>query len=236
MNKIRHSLKTIIVLLIGLFINSTINAQSKLTADVYASYFGGSGGEYNDYITVDKSGNVILAGHSYSSNLPTKSPFQSTNKLGPCDGYIAKFDPIMRTLIFSTFLGGDKYDEVKNVAVDSLGNIYVTGLTESQNFPVTANAFQKSHSADSGELDAFFTKLSPNGELLYSTYLGGNKSDCGYYIAAANPSIIYLVGTTSSSDFPVNPHFSPNSSSAIFLSKRLFGGYRNLTFCPVVIT
>src|SRR5512147_683039 len=123
-----------------IFAQNSIKGQTKYTADVFASYFGGSGGDYMTYVATDKSGNIIIAGHGGSTNLPVKSAFQNINKGGP-EGFIAKFNPELTQLIFCTYLGGTLYDEIKDVVVDTFGNIYVTGLTESLDFPMTSNGF-----------------------------------------------------------------------------------------------
>jgi hypothetical protein len=179
----------------------SVQAQPRLAADVYASYFGGSGGENNMYIAVDPNGCVILVGHTTSTNLPVKNAYQSSNRRGPCDGFIAKFTPDMTDLVFSTYLGGTGYDEIKDVAVDSVGNIYITGLTRSNNYPLSENAMDASYNG--GEYDAFLTILTPDGQLHYSSYLGGRGNDYGLCIAALDSTHICIAGGTSSTNFPV---------------------------------
>ncbi len=190
-----------------LFLNAAAQTSAGLSADVYASYFGGTMGEHNIYIATDSSGNVILAGHTYSSDIPVQSALQTANKLGPCDGFVAKLNPAMTELIFSTYLGGSLYDEIKDVVTDAEGNIIVTGLTESGDFPVTDDAFQRVHSADNGGTDAFITKLNPQGQLVYSTFLGGSAGEIGYNLVSISPSVVCLAGGTSSRDFPCRSAF-----------------------------
>jgi hypothetical protein len=175
------------------------NAQTKHNAVIYASYFGDSGEQDNVYIATDKEGNVIIAGHSYGTDMITKSLLQSGNKGAP-DGFIAKFNPDMTAVIFSTYLGGSDYDEIKAVAVDDAGNIYITGGTTSSDFPVTQNALMKS--IHTGGFDTFLTKLSPAGQILYSTFIGGSSYDFGMGISVIDTSIVCLAGSTSSADFP----------------------------------
>jgi hypothetical protein len=203
----------IIVLLI--VASSIACSQKKLTAVVYASYFGGSNGEANCYITADKSGNVILAGHTFSTDFPLVNAFDSTFKGGKFqseDAYVTKFNPDMTTIIFSTYLGGNDYDEIKAVSVDSLGNIYLTGSTTSTDFPITENAYDKSYNGDAGPGsfgDVFLTKLSPSGELLYSTFIGGNLGDCAYGLRIIDTSVVCIAGNTKSGNFPIS-EFSDN--------------------------
>ena len=109
-------------------------------------------------------------------------------------------DPV---LLYSTYLGGIHDDAGFDLAVDSAGNAYVTGTAASQNFPVTANAYQQVRSAlGTYTYDIFVTKLSPSGVLLYSTFIGGNQNDYGYAIAVDASGNAYIGGQTLSSDYP----------------------------------
>jgi hypothetical protein len=104
-------------------------------------------------------------------------------------------------LAYSTFLGGSGSEYSQDVAVDGQGNSYVTGDTESSNFPTTAGAFDPTYDF----LDAFVTKLSPTGSLLYSTYLGGSGYEFNENIAVEGNGSAYIAGQTYSSDFPTTP-------------------------------
>ena len=109
-------------------------------------------------------------------------------------------------LSYSTYLGGSGYDAGTAIAVDGSGNTYVTGFTRSGNFPVTPGSFQTS-CGTSGTCngffwDAFITKLSANGQVVYSTFLGGSASDMGKAIAVDASGAVYVAGQTFSSDFP----------------------------------
>lgn len=208
----------IIAVLVGMAVN-TIKAQSKLTADVFASYFGGSGDEENIYIAVDKLGNVILAGHSYSENLPvepTNMAHHHNVRADNPDAFITKFNPEMNKIIFSTYLGGSNYDEIKAVTLDSNGNIYVTGATNSNNFPVSPNALYKTFN---GGFDIFITKLAPDGTIKYSTYLGGSSDEFPSCISMNDTSNIYLAGYTNSTNFPTqNSLYGHKGNSDVFLT------------------
>src|SRR3989454_9366094 len=102
-------------------------------------------------------------------------------------------DPV---LAYSTYLGGSGGDQGFGIAADAVGNAYVTGFTGSTNFPTTAGAF------GGGGVDAFVTKLSPTGALVYSTYLGGSGGDEGRGIAVDVAGNAYVTGSTGSTDFP----------------------------------
>lgn len=104
-------------------------------------------------------------------------------------------------LVYSTFLGGSGYEEATNVTLDAGGNAYVTGFTSSTDFPTTAGAFDVTLSSS----DGFVTKLAPNGSLVYSTLIGGSSSDSVASVEVDAQGSAYLVGSTSSADFPTTP-------------------------------
>jgi len=165
----------------------------------YSTYLGGSSGDdIGMGIAVDGSGSAYVVGYTYSGNFPTKNPFQGIFG-GTADAFITKLSPAGNVLSYATFLGGGSWDIGCGVAVDKDGNAYVTGYTLSSNFP-TYNPYQGTLA---GTADAFITKLSPAGNVLYySTYLGGNSSDYGYGIALDASNNAYVTGETASSDFP----------------------------------
>jgi hypothetical protein len=128
------------------------------------------------------------------------------------DAFIAKLNPTGSALVYSTFLGGSKFDEGNNIAVDSTGCAYVVGSTSSGDFPTT-NPLQRKH----GKYDAFVAKLNPTGSaLVYSTFLGGNKNDNGYGVAIDGAGNAYVTGSTVSIDFPTMNPLQP-----------IFGGKRD---------
>ena len=117
-------------------------------------------------------------------------------------------------LAYATYLGGDGADIIHAMAIDASNNVYLTGETLSSNFPVTAGAFQKKHAGQPGTFtglmapmavapDAFVVKLSPSGQIVYATYLGGAGSDAGLGIAVDSAGSAYVVGSTNSQNFPV---------------------------------
>ncbi len=175
----------------------------------YVSYLGGSNNEASFRIATDASGNVYVAGGTDSMNLPATAGSLANNyQGGPGDGFIAKFSPA-GALIYMTYLGGGGDDYAVAVAADSAGNAYVAGMTSSSNFPVTANAIQKTFGGKGGNFcvswfgDAFVLKLNPSGsQLLYSTYLGGNMDDVASAIAVDGSGNAYVTGFTLSTNFP----------------------------------
>jgi len=155
------------------------------SAFVYSTYLGGSGTDFGFGIAVDGSGNAYVTGGTFSTNFP------ATNyNGGGYDAFVTKINAAGSTRVYSTYLGGAGDDFGVGIAVDGMGNAYVTGFTSSTNFP-TATPVQASNS---GGNDAFVTKISAAGsDLVYSTYLGGFQNDVGWGIAV-NGGKIYGTG------------------------------------------
>jgi len=178
---------------------------------VYSTYLGGSGvyGDLGTGIAVDNSGNAYVTGQTSSTNFPvTPDAFQTTFGDGSTDAFVTKFNPQGSALVYSTYLGGSGYDLGNGIAVDSLGSAYVSGSTESTDYPVTPGAFQTACGGGTtgGCYDAFVTKFNPQGSaLVYSTYLGGSGNDYNPNIAVDSSGNAYVTGTTQSTDFPVTP-------------------------------
>ncbi len=174
----------------------------------YSTYLGGGGSEIGYAIAVDTSGNAYVTGDTSSLDFPTASPIYGTNS-GGLDVFVTKIDTSGSSLAYSTYLGGGNFDSGFGIAVDTLGNAYVTGDTSSLDFPTASPIF----GAISGLNDAFVTKIDTSGSsLLYSTYLGGVDEDTGFGIAVDTSGNAYVTGQTESSDFPtVLPIFAVKS-------------------------
>jgi hypothetical protein len=170
------------------------------SALIYSTYLGGSSFDVAHGIAVDASGNAYVTGFTFSSNFPTTTgAFQSAPR-GYDDAFVSKLNPTGSALIYSTYLGGNGYDEGYGIAVDASGDAYVSGLTHSSNFPVSRGAFQ---TTPGGGFDAFVSKLNAAGSgLIYSTYLGGGLDDFSYGIAIDASDNAYVTGLTFSSNFP----------------------------------
>src|SRR6266568_4865934 len=172
---------------------------------VYSTYLGGGSSDYIGGIAVDGSGNVYVVGDTTSLDFPTHTPYQSASA-GLRDVFVTKLDPSGSSLVYSTYLGGSSNEFAGGIALDSSGNAYLTGQTESQNFPTTSGAFQAVNNG--GFSDAFVAKLGPFGtNLVHSTYLGGVGQDSGNAIAVDNSGNAYVTGVTysrgvGSSPFP----------------------------------
>jgi hypothetical protein len=172
----------------------------------YSTYLGGSSWEICKGIAVDGSGSAYVTGSTYSSDFPTVTPFHGTLK-GSTDVFVTKLSSGGNALVYSTYLGGSSSDDYgSGIAVDSTGSAYVTGWTDSPDFP-TAVPFDGSFN---GAIDAFVARLSPAGNsLVYSSYLGGSGQDYGAAIAIDGVGGAYVTGKTDSPDMPtVNPFSS----------------------------
>lgn len=166
---------------------------------IYSTYLGGSGNDYVFGLGLDSSGDAILGGVTTSFDFPITNAFQTNFAGGTYDGFVTKISSDGATRLFSTYLGGDGNDEISRLALDNAGNIYLTGLTTSTNFPTSSALY----STNNGAEDAFVVKFDSTGtNLVYSTYLGGVFNDEGWSIAVDTNGSAYVVGLTSSTNFP----------------------------------
>jgi Beta-propeller repeat len=172
------------------------------SALVYSTYLGGNGSEQGLDIAIDREGSAYLTGYTFSGDFPTMNPLQPAFS-GFLDAFVTKLNPAGSALIYSTYLGGRSLDIAEGLAIDRQENVYLTGSTESSDFP-TMNPLQP---AIAGFRDVFVTKLNSAGSaLVYSTYLGGSDAEIGSDIAVDRSGNIYLIGGTFSIDFPTaNP-------------------------------
>ena len=204
---------------------------------VYSTYLGGSAGdlfnaEQGNKILADNAGNAYIVGVTPSPDFPVANPLQTAR--GGNDCFITKLGANGSGLIFSTFLGGSQNDVCTGLDLDSAGDIYVTGQTLSDDFPLV-NAFQN---INKGNGDAFVAKLNPSGStIIFSTFLGGASTEAPSSIKLDPSGNICVGGATASSDFPtMQPvqgtlqggfdsfvtKFNPTGSALIFST--FFGG------------
>ncbi|MGO8796140.1 MAG: SBBP repeat-containing protein [Candidatus Sulfotelmatobacter sp.] len=196
---------------------------------VYSTYLGGSGDDYGQGIALDASGDAYIVGQTLSANFPvTPGAFQPQCGGGSgktCPGgdiFITELNPEGNGLVYSTYLGGSGVDQGNAIALDANNDAYVTGFTQSTNFPVTLGAFQTTCKCTTRSV-AFVTELNSTGTaLVYSTYLGGSFSDVGYAIALDSSDDAYLTGYTHSSNFPTTPgafQTTLNADTAAWVTK-----------------
>jgi len=189
----------------------------------YSTYLGGSDEDYGMKIAVDSSGNAYVAGYTGSPEFPIQSAYQSANA-GSYDAFVTKLNTTGSALVYSTYLGGSGWDDAYGIAVDASGSAYVTGYTDSTDFPFTSGAFQTSLL---GLAAAYVTKLDPSGSaLVYSTYLGGTYVDWGTAIAVDSSGQAYVMGSAFSDDFPVqNAYDETCGSDGLCDSGNYFDGF-----------
>ncbi len=168
---------------------------------VYSTYLGGSGGDRAEAIVSDRVGGTVMTGHTSSTDFPTTPGTGDPSANGYSDCFIAKIDSIGSNLLYGTYLGGSYHDEGMSVDYYLDGSILVTGETQSQNFPVTANS-----RPFMGSRNAFVTKIGTSGSnLVYSILLGGvgiSLGDWGETILDDGSGGCYVAGFTDSPNFP----------------------------------
>ena len=164
----------------------------------FSTYIGGAGFDAIYATTTDPAGNVYVAGETSSASLWNNSQGSRPTR----NAFVAKLNSNATQVLFTVYLGGSGNDGAKGIAVDVSGNIYITGVTSSANFPVTAGALS---TTAPGPQTAFVAKLNSLGALQYSTYLGGSTADVGFGIAVDSTGAVYVAGETESVGFPVTP-------------------------------
>ena len=191
---------------------------TKIAADggslIYSSFLGNSNTDIGYDIVVDPQGSAYVTGRTNSTVLPsTPGAFQTTLPNANSSGFITKVSPNGASLIYSTYLGGSLYDGCQGIALDTQGHAYVTGTTQSTNFPITPGAYQTTFIDNA----IIITKLAIDGSsLIYSTFLAGSGNDVGLNIDVDILGHAFVTGYTSSSDFPVTPNaFQATKGTAV---------------------
>ena len=167
----------------------------------FSTLFGGN--DYDDChaIELDENNNVIIAGETSSPDFPMVGSTYDQTYNGDGDLIVAKMNSTGSDVIWSTFVGGAAYEQCRGLLdIDDDYNIYISGITESADFPVTSGAYDNSLG---GVADAFLLKMNPSGNgLIYSTYLGGALTDLSFGLTVDEHRTAYLCGKTTSTDFP----------------------------------
>jgi gliding motility-associated-like protein len=197
-------------------------------AMMWCTYYGGSGDDAANSLDVDPFGNILITGQTLSTDLPLLNPlggayFQSFLS-GGLDAFVLKLDP-NGVLVWASYFGGGAWDEGNSIVSDASGNIFITGQTQSVDFPTLnfgSGAFYQpllnNFSIPSINEDVFILKFNSNCVLQWSTFYGGQNSDEGNAIHINNSGDIYITGNTRSFNFPVQnnsgSYFQPNILSA----------------------
>jgi len=179
------------------------------SAIVYSTYIGGSDWDFFTGMAIDLNGSAYLYGQTLSSDFPiTSGAYQTTYNEGidvysNGDTFVTKLNSTGTALIYSTYLGGTDNELPGGIAIDISGNAYLTGTTNSTDFPTTPDSYQTSHK---GYSDVFVTKLNSTGTaLIYSTYIGGTNEDLTYFgkLCLDSDNNVFISGNTGSYDFPI---------------------------------
>jgi uncharacterized repeat protein (TIGR01451 family) len=201
---------------------------SKLNADGSALLFSSllTGVSYNNGdgratgIALDPTNDVYVAGMTSAAGFPATAGAFRTHAVG-LDGFVTELNPAGNAMVYSTLLGGSSNDQIRAIAVNNSGIAFVTGLTDSSDFSVTSNAFQKALAP--GATNAIVTAINAGGgSLYYSTYLGGSENTIGTTVTLDPAWNAYIGGYTSDSDFPVTSNaYQPGLKGTTdgFLSK-----------------
>jgi hypothetical protein len=198
---------------------------SKLNADgtalVYSTYLGGNKADAGYGIAVASDGTALVTGYTLSSNFPLVNAYQGAFG-GFVDAFVARLSTAGNALLYSTYLGSSGRDSGYGIASDGASNAFVTGTTDSANFP-TVSARQ---STKGGSADAFVTELNGAGSLVYSTYHGGSAADEGFGIAVDGVGNAYITGYTYSYNFPTaSPYQSAKANLEDAFVSKLSTGY-----------
>jgi len=190
----------------GFSIEEEFNQDYPLVIDpqiVYSTFLGGLGWETPTDLMVDGVGFAYAVGSTPASDFPVFNPYDSTYNGGEPYGdlYVTKFSLSGNTLVYSTYIGGSSADLASRMALDLNGNVFMSGSTISDDFPLV-NPFQYRQSVD---WDAVVLKLNSQGNgLIYSTYFGGNGYDSGEKVNVDMEGCAFVTGRTTSTNLPTN--------------------------------
>ena len=177
-------------------------------------------------IAVDGAGAAYIAGYTDSDSLPTANPAQNFNR-GSVAVFVAKLNSAGTSLEYCTYMGGSDDDRAYGIAVDSSGAAYVAGTTTSPDFPT----LHPEQSRLEGSRNAFVFKLNPLGDMLvFSTFLGGSGADTAYGIALDPSGNSYIVGDTTSLNFPAHGYQTANRGSQDAFVAKLSSSGQQLLF------
>ncbi len=168
----------------------------------FSTMLGSFGEDYSNDITVDSNGNSYITGRTSSISFPTTSGTFDTSANGSDDVFVAKINSSGTGLVFSTYLGGQNYDEGFGIAVNQSGDIFVAGAAGSVDFPVTSGAYDTTFN---GGADVFVARFGANGNtLIYSTYIGASQIDYAQDLAIDSSDNAYIIVRTADTivDYP----------------------------------
>jgi hypothetical protein len=187
--------------------------DSNLSSILAATFLGGSNSDVAITIALDGDNNAYVAGGTRSADFPGIGPGSADSTFVDDEGFVAKLDSNLSSILAATFLGGNSLDGAITIALDGAGNVYVAGLTDSADFPGIGPG--SADSAFAGLEEAFVAKLDSNlSSILAATFLGGNSLDGAFAIALDGDNNAYVAGLTDSADFP---GIGPGSADSAFV-------------------
>ena len=195
----------------------------------YATYLGGWGAEYGGRVAVDANGRAYVTGLTWSANFPVVNAVQAAPGGGYSDVFVSALSETGNSFIYSTYLGGSAMENDSSqsmgpdVAVTPSGEAFVTGSTMSGDFPITADAFQRTPSG--GQTDGFITSFGAAGQVQYSTFIGASGADYPRGIAVDPDGSVVIAGWTDSADLPIVSGIQPayGGSEDAFLARVIPG-------------
>jgi hypothetical protein len=196
------------------------NSLTELTA---STYIGGSDDDYLYGIGRDAEGNVFVAGWTESSDYPTTAGAYQTNRSAYADTVVSKFNSNLSTLLASTYLGAAGFDWGRDLALDSSGNAYVCGTTDSSFFPTTSGEPNLRSTSNDFFVSKFNTDLTT---LKSSARFGGVNVDWCYAVAVNSTGLVYVAGHSNSTNYPVTngPYASSLKGSYDAVITKLYAG------------
>jgi hypothetical protein len=180
---------------------------------VYSTYLGGSATDYSARIATDATGRAYVTGLTLSTNFPVVNAWQPVHGGGYTDVFVTALNESGSAFVYSTYLGGNAMENDSTqslgpaIAVTPAGDVSITGTTQSTNFPVTADAWHRTHAG--GGTDVFVSKFDAAGALRYSTFLGGQGADYGRAIAVDTTGTVIVAGYTDSTDWATRTAVQP---------------------------
>ncbi|MBN1444653.1 MAG: SBBP repeat-containing protein [Candidatus Omnitrophica bacterium] len=199
------------------FIGKFNNSLSEL---LVSTFLGGEDFDRADGLAIDTMDNVFVAGTTSSEDFPVTDGAYAETLNGNSNAFVGKFDKNLAQLLASTFIGGSEWNYAYSIAIDSQDNVFITGMTSSENFPATTGAYDEGYN---GGGDTFVSKFQNDlTQLLASTFMGGINEDTGYAVTIDSQDNVFITGRTSSENFPATTGAYDevyNGHSDVFLGK-----------------
>ncbi len=183
--------------------------NNNLTKVISSFYVGGSSSDTGKFLSIYGEDSIYLGGVTKSSDFPGNNVIKRKEK-DDYDSFVILFNGTTGALVTSTVIGGSKSDTLTSMDINGKGDVYISGITKSHDFPVSENAFDREYNG--GDLDIFITKLDRNlSDIISSTYVGGVNSDFNYALKVSREGDLYFSGATYSIDFPIKDRAYDNS-------------------------